>query len=647
MSTIKSLDNNYYSKEYDNIEKYLLRIIKRFFDLEELNNLESINAVITEAINRYKAGLTYKPNNVLTLNNKYGIVNIDLIDLGGELKFAKADAFNKDFGTEADTICNGADPRLSDDRIPTEHHHKMEDVIGLIEALENLNRDLSRYKYHYHINKKTVLDKLRYTNPGPLDLKRLEEIGIIVEDLIADINMKLAILVSLIPKDEVYIDVKLQEFYGLLQELYNYYLTRKVEVTEQIKNTIITKLTNYYNRLGLDDYIDNPKSFITKIKRGLNLVYSQEVDLESLLEYKIHDAESEDDTSMKVMYDNSDVYWIQENTLHRTQTDTDKHLRWVYDDNQKGFICQQNTNFFEFFLSDFQCQKYDFTVKLTSDDSDNDLISVIIATVGDVNQPEGNKIYVDAPGLAPFRTISLNVNRGRESHIAGEPYICLSYGYGFSETYDYKVLAIDETMTVSMANGAWNGEYILIRVIRNKSHFTIYRSNFNSDTLIPTPIFNFDLFNFPFLNEIFNDECYYKNELIKSQYGLGAHSQRHSKFLDFSFEGTENPDLVDKSEQVPLSPQSNSIVDNEIIASSISDFSLTNMVIKSYLLYNENNKKIKRQLPWVTEDFVLYPDVVDKTKLKMNIRKTRETDYEMPNNIIRAKVLFEFFSEIS
>ena len=48
----KEKKDNYYTKELNELDRYLLRIIKRYFDLEEINNASSINAMITEAISR-------------------------------------------------------------------------------------------------------------------------------------------------------------------------------------------------------------------------------------------------------------------------------------------------------------------------------------------------------------------------------------------------------------------------------------------------------------------------------------------------------------------------------------------------------------------------------------------------------------------
>ena len=55
---------------------------------------------------------------------------------GKENAFTKNTAFNKNFGTTADTVTQGNDARLSDARIPTAHTHPISDITGLQTALD-------------------------------------------------------------------------------------------------------------------------------------------------------------------------------------------------------------------------------------------------------------------------------------------------------------------------------------------------------------------------------------------------------------------------------------------------------------------------------------------------------------------------------
>lgn len=51
-----------------------------------------------------------------SVNGKVGVVVLDAEDVGAEPAFEKKSAFNKEFGTEAGTVCQGNDSRLSDAR---------------------------------------------------------------------------------------------------------------------------------------------------------------------------------------------------------------------------------------------------------------------------------------------------------------------------------------------------------------------------------------------------------------------------------------------------------------------------------------------------------------------------------------------------
>ena len=62
-----------------------------------------------------------------------------------EYMFSKNTAFNKNFGTTSETVCQGNDSRLSDARIPTEHTHTVSNVSGLETALNGKQNIISGY----------------------------------------------------------------------------------------------------------------------------------------------------------------------------------------------------------------------------------------------------------------------------------------------------------------------------------------------------------------------------------------------------------------------------------------------------------------------------------------------------------------------
>lgn len=66
-------------------------------------------------------GTIYEFSLVRSVAGKTGAVDLDAADVGAEPAFTKNTAFNKNFGTAADTVCEGDDVRLSDARTPKSH----------------------------------------------------------------------------------------------------------------------------------------------------------------------------------------------------------------------------------------------------------------------------------------------------------------------------------------------------------------------------------------------------------------------------------------------------------------------------------------------------------------------------------------------
>ena len=167
-------DNNRFTKERDNIEKYLLRIMQRYFDVENNYTQESVEAIIVESLTRFKREILKEKGYLFSLNQMTGNISLTIQDFGGEYKFDKNTAFNKDFGEDADTICEGNDPRLYDRREPNHHVHVIDDVIGLKELLNSINVTPCS---HIHENK-NVLDMIRYSgNLAEFDLQIIEALS--------------------------------------------------------------------------------------------------------------------------------------------------------------------------------------------------------------------------------------------------------------------------------------------------------------------------------------------------------------------------------------------------------------------------------------------------------------------------------------
>ena len=81
-------ENNRFTKERDDIEIYLLRIIKRYFDIENIYNQESIESIIVESLTRYKQSVLGEKNGfVFSLNQRTGHIILTIRDFNGAEAF--------------------------------------------------------------------------------------------------------------------------------------------------------------------------------------------------------------------------------------------------------------------------------------------------------------------------------------------------------------------------------------------------------------------------------------------------------------------------------------------------------------------------------------------------------------------------------
>lgn len=175
---IEELANNQFIKGTDSVERYLLNIIKQYFNS---NNIEtdSREYIINKAVERIKQELEIDNAGVISINGQTGEVNITLDSLGGEpLIVPKYSAFNVSFGTEKETACEGNDPRLYDKRQPLKHYHQMSEINGLEGMLSSIKNNIGTLSgnTHSHVNY-DVLSKLVYTgDKSQIDLTLLDSV---------------------------------------------------------------------------------------------------------------------------------------------------------------------------------------------------------------------------------------------------------------------------------------------------------------------------------------------------------------------------------------------------------------------------------------------------------------------------------------
>lgn len=132
---IEQRENNVYTKSLDKVESHLVKTVNRFFETSKDSIDYNIEHIIQEAVDRAKQEILIDINplnNVTSVNGEKGDVLITADSINAENKFEKNSAFNKNFGNTTNTVCEGDDPRLYDERTPISHNHseyiKREDV---------------------------------------------------------------------------------------------------------------------------------------------------------------------------------------------------------------------------------------------------------------------------------------------------------------------------------------------------------------------------------------------------------------------------------------------------------------------------------------------------------------------------------------
>lgn len=126
---VQQKENNIFVKELDKVDSYLVNIIKRYFEKDQESIWLNREDIIVEAVRRAKEEFMKFPHTfaVTSVNNKTGAVTITCGDVGAEpIIIKKNSAFNKKFGIDKNTVCEGNDDRLSDAREPLEHSHSDE-----------------------------------------------------------------------------------------------------------------------------------------------------------------------------------------------------------------------------------------------------------------------------------------------------------------------------------------------------------------------------------------------------------------------------------------------------------------------------------------------------------------------------------------
>ena len=132
----------------------------------EISNRANIQTLTTDAV----VTLTDRiANHESSLNtNAHQISNI--FGLQTELNskepaiLTKNTAFNKNYGSTSDTVCQGNDSRLSDARTPLAHTHTISNITGLQTTLEGKASTTHSHVISDIVNLQTVLDSKASTS---------------------------------------------------------------------------------------------------------------------------------------------------------------------------------------------------------------------------------------------------------------------------------------------------------------------------------------------------------------------------------------------------------------------------------------------------------------------------------------------------
>ena len=273
---IEELENNMYIKSTDSVEKFLLNVIQEYFKDSNEAIEGSKEYIIREAVDRLKTEMDYNSLGVLSVTLQDGIartgeVNITLAELGGEPEISpKLSAFNVNFGTKANTACEGNDPRLYNARTPLKHEHEISDIRGLEGRLSSIDGQIARMggSAHTHSNK-DVLDKLVYTGfNNTIDLTVIDSLEPKIDAFIEEVRTNIQTYIQNTQTEIQRINQTLNELNQEIDNIHAYviekcdeYLLAAKQYTDNLINTSVQEFkdycdANFVNKTDIMDLID-------------------------------------------------------------------------------------------------------------------------------------------------------------------------------------------------------------------------------------------------------------------------------------------------------------------------------------------------------------------------------------------------------
>lgn len=508
------------TKERNEIEQYLMRIIQRYFDIERQYSRESTEAIIVESLTRFKQSLLKECDSIFNLNGEAGNITLTIQKLEGEPAFEKRTAFNKDFGTEADTICEGNDKRLSNKRKPLPHVHEIADVEGLKELLDEL---VVSHLNDVH-NNQSVLDMIRYSGKrAEIDLIELEFLETAVNRYYENLEYLEREVQSIHRKksdDFAEYKDRIQEYLNHAQIIVQTsiswldkakeYAELKTESMRTWYESLISKFVTKQQLQKLEEHFSKAVRFITDGWIPLH-------DGKPVLNQK------EDTGTTAGNGDGDSLQKIFNEGIRMGNDD------WIWDNSMQSFVYQHNEeNSYPLFLSLSKFQDYTHRVTLASSNADNDGIGIILA----YDESTGNHL-------------SLIVHTGGLSSAFPQAGIVFNYVEpGYSSSSGYYLRPVDNTLLQGIAStgSGWNaltdGVSVLIKRKGNNIKIWLKYNQPHGWTVVDkdievtdTPLFDFNLEDYPDLACFMDKEC---------KYGYGCFSQPKATFLDVFFASYTN-----------------------------------------------------------------------------------------------------------
>jgi len=544
----KEHDNSIVTKEKSDIEKYLLRIIQRYFDIENNYTKESIEEIIMESLTRFKQSVILENGFIFSLNKKTGNLILSVQDFGGQPRFNKNTAFNKEFGIVANTICEGDDPRLSNARTPIYHNHVIGHINGLAELLKPAE---SAAEIDVHVNQ-AVINMIRYTGERiEIDLIFLEYLEQSINKYYENLEFSQREAGSILRSGLETIENQLIEIRHLV-EIVQDMVTNDINWLPKAKEYVDVNIAKNKNELlqatlkcltqsNVDTLRDFFKSSYRVIADGEIPLSDGVITCIPVGGGQIIEAGSEEgDALYKIFTEGSNI-------TYPSTAIPDFPDSWLWDDTSNSFRYPKNEqSCYTMFISLSQFETYTHRVTmgapLVTTYADDDVISTVIA----YDETTGNhlSLIVSQGGIVfsqvPQATASILLNYSCNWTLNQ----CSSFGRTPIAGASYKVLGSSSTWS-----GTPNGVTALIK--REKNNIKVW-INYNTPnvwqpetidgikSIYPTTLPDFEL-NFEDHPEL---ACFLNK---KAKYGYGCYSQENSIYQDVYIIGESFSTVTDST----------------------------------------------------------------------------------------------------